>query len=42
MQDVGEEVRLENVLYDLTSCKEKQGFLYGFNFALNLMGEKIG
>lgn len=37
-----EEVKLENVLYDLASCKEKQGFLYGFNFAMDLMGEKIG
>lgn len=36
-----EEIKMENALYDLVSCKERQGFLYGFNFAMDLMGEKI-
>ncbi len=37
-----EEIKMENVLYDLAACKEKQGFLYGFHFAMSLMGKKIG
>lgn len=32
------ELDLENALYDVAFFNEKQGFLYGFNYALALMG----
>lgn len=40
--DSNGKVKLENVLYGMASCKEKQGFLYGFNFAMDLMGRGNG
>lgn len=29
----------EKVFYDAGFCKEKQGFLYGFNYAVKLLGK---
>lgn len=34
-----EKIEFENVLYDFGSFREKQGFLYGFNLAMDLMGK---
>lgn len=33
-----DKINFENALYDVAFFKEKQGFLYGFNYALNLLG----
>lgn len=33
------ERELESVLYDVAYFNEKQGFIYGFNYALELMGK---
>lgn len=33
------EVDLEDVLYDVTFFNQKQGFIYGFNYALELLGK---
>lgn len=35
-------IRVENALYEMASCKEKQGFFYGFNFAMDLLGRGAG
>lgn len=34
-----EERELESALYDVAYFNEKQGFLYGFNYALELIGK---
>ena len=34
-----EERELESVLYSVAYFNEKQGFMYGFNYALELMGK---
>lgn len=34
-----EERELESVLYDVAYFNEKQGFIYGFNYALELIGK---
>jgi len=33
------ERELESVLYDVAYFNEKQGFIYGFNYALELIGK---
>lgn len=33
------ERELESVLYDVAYSNEKQGFMYGFNYALELIGK---
>lgn len=33
--------RFENALYGLASCKEKQGFFYGFSYAATLLGTRF-
>lgn len=33
------ERELESALYDVAYFNEKQGFIYGFNYALELMGK---
>lgn len=33
------ERELESVLYDVANFNEKQGFMYGFNYALELIGK---
>ena len=38
-EENSERVEFENVLYDVGSFREKQGFLYGFNLAMDLMGK---
>lgn len=40
LQDSGnvEERELESALYDVAYFNEKQGFKYGFNYALEMMG----
>ena len=43
-KDMGRDeiIRVEDVLYEMASCKEKQGFFYGFHFAMDLMGKGAG
>ena len=33
------EKELEDVLYDVSYFRERQGFMYGFNYALRLLGK---
>ena len=34
-----DKIEFENALYDVAFYREKQGFLYGFNYALDLLGK---
>lgn len=40
--DRDETIRVEDALYEMASCKERQGFFYGFHFAMDLMGRGAG